>query len=110
MNNADSRPSQTLDTLGTGGEFIARHIGPRDKDIAAMLETVGASSLEALVESTVPPGILDRTALDLPAAAGEDEALADRIGAALGPGYAVEHWREIDPGLVAMIDFLIERL
>lgn len=33
--------------------------------------------------------------------------LAGRIGAALGPGFTVEHWRDLDPGLVAMIDFLM---
>ena len=39
--------------------FSRRHIGPSPDDISAMLETVGAASLEALMEETVPASILD---------------------------------------------------
>ncbi len=34
--------------------FVRRHIGPSPRDIAAMLETVGASSLRALMAETLP--------------------------------------------------------
>jgi glycine dehydrogenase len=51
--------------------FQARHIGPRESDLAAMLETIGAASLDRLVEETVPAGI--RLARPLGVAAGESE-------------------------------------
>jgi len=34
--------------------FVRRHIGPSPRDIAAMLETVGAKSLSALMAETLP--------------------------------------------------------
>jgi glycine dehydrogenase len=37
--------------------FAPRHIGPQDRDLAAMLKTVGASSLEDLIDQTIPPAI-----------------------------------------------------
>lgn len=46
-------------TLATDS-FAIRHNGPRAGEIAAMLETLGASSLEALIAETVPAAILDR--------------------------------------------------
>ena len=39
------------------GEFISRHIGPREEDIHHMLEEVGATSLDELVASTLPPSM-----------------------------------------------------
>ena len=66
-----------LARLETDGEFIRRHIGPDDKDIAHMLEVVGATSLEALTEETLPEAILDKTPLDLRPAAGEREVLQE---------------------------------
>ena len=33
-----------------------RHIGPSPAEIAAMLEVVGAASLDALIDETVPAG------------------------------------------------------
>jgi len=44
-------------------EFVARHIGPRQEGIQAMLETLGYDSLEALMAATIPAGI--RFAKDL---------------------------------------------
>ena len=48
--------------------FIRRHIGPDAAEQQAMLSTLGASSLEALVAETVPQSILrtDLLALDGP--------------------------------------------
>ena len=48
------------------GEFVARHIGPDDADVARMLEAVGHDSLEALMAAAVPGGIRMAAALDLP--------------------------------------------
>jgi len=59
------------------GRFSRRHIGPQPAEIAAMLETVAAPSLDALIEQTVPAGIRSGRALNLPSARSEEEALAD---------------------------------
>src|SRR5487761_371989 len=56
--------------------FVRRHIGPSPRDIAAMLETVGASSLKALMAETLPSSIRQDTPLDLGRALSETEALA----------------------------------
>ncbi|MGH6715043.1 MAG: aminomethyl-transferring glycine dehydrogenase subunit GcvPA, partial [Bradyrhizobium sp.] len=56
--------------------FVRRHIGPSPRDVAAMLETVGASSLSALMAETLPAAIRQKAPLDLGTALGETEALA----------------------------------
>ncbi|WP_215781617.1 aminomethyl-transferring glycine dehydrogenase [Paludibacterium sp. B53371] len=65
----------TLSQLFNRDEFIARHIGPSDADRQAMLATVGASSLEDLIDQTVPSAIRLRGKLPLPEARPEAEAL-----------------------------------
>jgi glycine dehydrogenase len=57
--------------------FRSRHIGPRGDDIATMLDVVGAGSLDELIDQAVPASIRSAEALDLPAAASEEEALAE---------------------------------
>ncbi|TRX71575.1 aminomethyl-transferring glycine dehydrogenase [Carboxylicivirga sp. M1479] len=42
--------------MGTD-KFVSRHIGPRDHEIDTMLKQVGASSLDELIEQTVPSSI-----------------------------------------------------
>nr|MBA3288710.1 glycine dehydrogenase (aminomethyl-transferring) [Acidimicrobiia bacterium] len=69
-----SRP--TLDELVAHDEFAARHIGPSDDDVAAMLEVLGLGSLDELLVDTVPDGIRSSDALALPAARSEAEVLA----------------------------------
>lgn len=61
--------------LGTANEFIGRHIGPREADIARMLERLGFDSLDALSDSVIPASIKGTSVLDLPAGLGEAEAL-----------------------------------
>src|SRR5271167_645027 len=56
--------------------FARRHIGPSPRDIAAMLETVGAKSLDALMAETLPSSIRQQAPLDLGEALSETEALA----------------------------------
>jgi glycine dehydrogenase len=56
--------------------FARRHIGPSPRDIAAMLETVAASSLKALMAETLPSSIRQKTPLDLGTSLSETEALA----------------------------------
>src|SRR5882724_13691804 len=55
--------------------FARRHIGPSPRDISAMLETVGASSLKALMAETLPAPIRQKAPLDLGNPFGETEAL-----------------------------------
>ena len=52
--------------LHSSDMFQARHIGPRERDLPAMLETIGVSSLEQLVRETVPASIRLERPLDLP--------------------------------------------
>jgi len=56
--------------------FERRHIGPSPRDIEAMLSTVRASSLAALMDETLPPSIRQTAPLDLGPALSEAEALA----------------------------------
>ena len=58
------------------GEFISRHIGPREAEIQHMLDKVGAESLDELVASTLPPSIQIDEPLDLPEAQSEGQTLA----------------------------------
>ncbi len=55
--------------------FIGRHIGPGPADIAAMLESIGADSLDALIGEAVPAAIRDSAPLPLGAPASEAAAL-----------------------------------
>ncbi len=63
--------------LARSDDFVPRHLGPRDRDITEMLETLGLASLEQLADRAVPPAIRRREPLRLPAARGEEEAMAD---------------------------------
>jgi glycine dehydrogenase len=56
--------------------FVRRHIGPSPRDISAMLETVGAKSLNALMGETLPSSIRQKAPLNLGPALSETEALA----------------------------------
>jgi glycine dehydrogenase len=56
--------------------FVRRHIGPSPRDVAAMLETVGAKSLSELMAQTLPSSIRQKTPLHLGRALSETEALA----------------------------------
>jgi glycine dehydrogenase len=56
--------------------FVRRHIGPSPRDISAMLETVGAKSLDTLMAQTLPSSIRQKTPLDLGTPLSETEALA----------------------------------
>ena len=58
-------------------EFAARHLGPRDEDIAAMLQVVGQPNLEGLVEATLPERLRDPHPLPIQPAASEQVVLAE---------------------------------
>ena len=56
--------------------FANRHIGPRAADLPQMLDVVGAPSLDALMDESIPAGIRLPAPLDLPAAESEAAFLA----------------------------------
>src|SRR6476620_9699510 len=56
-------------------EFQLRHIGPNESQTREMLKTIGVSSLEELVNRTVPPAIRMKDDLKLPPAMNEAEYL-----------------------------------
>ncbi len=59
----------------TSDKFIYRHNGPRDHELPLMLKTIGADSLDQLIESTVPASIMLENPLRLPEAMTEFEYL-----------------------------------
>lgn len=60
--------------------FIDRHLGPRSADAEQMLETLGYSSLDALMDAVVPSQIRLHGELQLPAPLSEHEAQAKIAG------------------------------
>ncbi|KIZ42873.1 glycine dehydrogenase, partial [Rhodopseudomonas palustris] len=81
-------------------DFVRRHIGPSPQDIDSMLRTVGAGSLDQLMDQTMPASIRQRAELKLGAPLSETEALA-HIGqiaarnqvftSLIGQGYSGTH-------------------
>jgi len=69
--NAPFKPTEDAAT-----SFVRRHIGPSPRDVQAMLEAVGAKSLDALMAETLPSSIRQKAPLDLGRALSETEALA----------------------------------
>jgi glycine cleavage system P protein (glycine dehydrogenase) len=77
--------------------FARRHIGPSPRDVAAMLETVGAASINVLMAETLPSTIRQKAPLDLGKPLSETEAIAHMRGLAarnevftslIGQGYS----------------------
>jgi glycine dehydrogenase len=60
-----------------------RHIGPSPDEMDAMLEALGAESLEALIDAVVPPAIRQDAPLDFGAALSE-RAMIERMRAVAG--------------------------
>ncbi|QYJ05113.1 aminomethyl-transferring glycine dehydrogenase [Nocardioides panacisoli] len=57
--------------------FTRRHLGPDESDVATMLDRLGHSSLEELMDAAVPRQIRDRRPLALPAPASEEDAVRE---------------------------------
>lgn len=68
---------QTLTELSNHQEFIQRHIGPDVDETQQMLEYLGLSSLDELLEQTVPNKIRLPQELNIPSARSEQQALDD---------------------------------
>ncbi len=58
-------------------EFISRHIGPDQDDVAAMLKVVGQPSLEAMLDTAMPGIIRTEQALALEAAPTEEAVIEE---------------------------------
>ena len=57
--------------------FASRHIGISENDLVQMLKETGASSLDQLIDETVPESIRLKNKLNLPAAQSEFEFLKE---------------------------------
>ena len=64
-------------TLGRLDQFVHRHLGPRELDIARMVEIIGVDSLDALIDETVPKAIRMSGELQLAGPRGETDVLDD---------------------------------
>lgn len=58
-----------------GAVFADRHIGPSEAEVESMLSELGFDSIASLVDSVVPPGLLQNEPLGLPVPLSETEAL-----------------------------------
>ena len=70
-------PAKGNKKAAEGNEFASRHIGSSPNDQQKMLDFLGLSSLDELVEQTVPETIRDHNPLSLPEARTEYEVLAE---------------------------------
>src|SRR5881394_3604561 len=61
--------------IPTAESFVPRHVGPDERDVAEMLKTLGFSSLDQLIDATIPRKIRWREGLDLPKGLTELEVL-----------------------------------
>ena len=71
-----------MNRLDATDSFSSRHIGPSDADTAQMLKTIGAASLDALIDEAIPASIRLRTPLALPPAESEHQYLQRLTGIA----------------------------
>ena len=91
MNDAAVTPGPSLTRLADllePDEFVRRHIGPSDDDVTVMLKAIGLSSIDELIDETLPASIRSAEALDLPDAVPERVAL-DRLRALADANVAV---------------------
>src|SRR5690606_26881409 len=57
-------------------DFVRRHNGPSPKEVEQMLERLGCSTLDELIDQTIPEGIRLGRPLELPEALSERDLLA----------------------------------
>ncbi|MEO6407272.1 MAG: glycine dehydrogenase (aminomethyl-transferring), partial [Burkholderiaceae bacterium] len=94
-----------LGELENPSEFVARHIGIASEDEGRMLSAIGAASRRALIDAVVPRAIARASAMQLPEAVTEAQALTElkaiaarnRVGKSfIGQGYHGTH----TPGVI----------
>ncbi|HEX5326685.1 MAG TPA: aminomethyl-transferring glycine dehydrogenase [Acetobacteraceae bacterium] len=66
-----------LAALEAADDFVSRHIGPSEADVAAMLRVVDAATLADLAARAVPGPIRSNRSLDLPAPVDEAGVIAE---------------------------------
>ena len=71
-----------LAELEAADQFVARHIGPTDADIAAMLQVIGRATLDDAAAAAVPESIRSNQALNLPPPVDEAAVIAELRGLA----------------------------
>ena len=71
-----------MNSLDASDWFQRRHIGPSPEDRDRMLEAIGVSSLDALIDEALPASIRLRTPLNLPPAESEHQYLQRLTGIA----------------------------
>ncbi|MEA5511377.1 aminomethyl-transferring glycine dehydrogenase [Crocosphaera sp. UHCC 0190] len=72
----DNNPNILENLLTSTDTFVKRHIGPNNEEIDIMLKVLGFSTLDQLIDATVPQAIRLSKPLNLPAAQSEYAALA----------------------------------
>src|SRR5688500_5988608 len=63
-------------TLPGADNFVRRHVGPGDSDVAKMLDVLGHDSLDDLIDAVIPRDIRLKSALEIPAGKSEYETLS----------------------------------
>src|SRR5215210_3921373 len=68
---------QLNDAISPAESFVPRHVGPDERDVAAMLEVLGFGTLDELIDATIPKRIRYRNGLNLPRGLTELEVLTE---------------------------------
>jgi len=71
-----AEPRRSLEELKMRGDFVRRHVGPGEAQITEMLADLGLSSLDELIDKTVPAAIRSERPLDLEPAKSERMTLS----------------------------------
>ncbi len=71
------RSGPSLADLEQSRDFVGRHVGPSDSDVAAMLAFLGMGSLDDLIDKAVPPAI--RSDVPEMPAVGTEAAVLDHV-------------------------------
>ena len=66
-----------LSSLDQSKDFISRHIGTQDKDVESMLDVIGVSSIDELIDQTIPDSIRIHEKLSLEQSCTEQKGLKD---------------------------------
>ena len=74
LSHSEVRPEDLLQPID---HFVNRHNGPKGQALLQMLQFLGLSTLDELVDLAVPQVIRDDEPLDLPPAASESQILAE---------------------------------
>jgi glycine dehydrogenase len=74
---SESSTLEKVNLLQPVDRYVNRHLGPSDQDVQHMLETLGISSLDQLIDKAVPEVIRMKGKLDLPSPCSESAAIGE---------------------------------